>query len=276
MGDDLSNRLIVTGTGSHMKVIEDVAKQLQEAGEGSARQIQVVSLKHIAALPVARMISQLFTQQVASTDAGQKLVVSASPDDRTLLVDANAPTLNRINQLIQVIDTPEAEGQAVIQTVHLKKAVADTLAEAVTRFAPGVTQDTFGPSFYGSTSAENSYIIEGLNITREPMAKLGFCPSGRLFEAAACGAALISDSWQGLSEFYEPGSEGTRVVTVKGHLLAQLDRCVVVGRADENEADHAKWVAGRASRTTTTRTNPARARYAARRPVQPPSRRRPR
>jgi len=27
---------------------------------------------------------------------------------------------------------------------------------AMTRFAPGVTQDTFGPSFYGSTSAENS------------------------------------------------------------------------------------------------------------------------
>src|SRR5258708_37121752 len=36
---------------------------------------------------------------------------------------------------------------------------------AMTRFAPGVTQDTFGPSFYGSTSAENSYIIEGLNTT---------------------------------------------------------------------------------------------------------------
>ena len=46
-----------------------------------------------------------------------------------------------------------------------------------------------------------------LNVTRAPMAAMGFCPSGRLFEAAACGAALISDPWAGLSEFYEPGEE---------------------------------------------------------------------
>jgi spore maturation protein CgeB len=46
-----------------------------------------------------------------------------------------------------------------------------------------------------------------LNITRAPMAALGFCPSGRLFEAAASGAALLSDGWPGLSLFYEPGRE---------------------------------------------------------------------
>ncbi|HKQ36496.1 MAG TPA: secretin N-terminal domain-containing protein, partial [Verrucomicrobiae bacterium] len=133
MGDDLSNRLILAANESHMKVIEDLAKQLQEGGEGSVREIQVVALKHIAAQPLARMISQLFTQQVASVDVAQKLIVSASPDDRTLLVDANAPTLARVNQLIQVLDKPEAEGQAVIQTVHLKKADPDALAQAVSR-----------------------------------------------------------------------------------------------------------------------------------------------
>jgi spore maturation protein CgeB len=46
-----------------------------------------------------------------------------------------------------------------------------------------------------------------LNITREAMARTGWCPSGRLFEAAACGAAIISDEWAGLSEFYAPGTE---------------------------------------------------------------------
>jgi spore maturation protein CgeB len=46
-----------------------------------------------------------------------------------------------------------------------------------------------------------------LNVTRAPMAEMGYCPSGRLFEAAACGAALLSDSWEGLSEFFEPQSE---------------------------------------------------------------------
>jgi len=46
-----------------------------------------------------------------------------------------------------------------------------------------------------------------LNVTRAPMAALGYCPSGRLFEAAACGAPILSDDWQGLDYFYEPGRE---------------------------------------------------------------------
>ncbi|TIQ36162.1 MAG: glycosyltransferase [Mesorhizobium sp.] len=46
-----------------------------------------------------------------------------------------------------------------------------------------------------------------LNVTREAMARKGWCPSGRLFEAAACGAAIISDDWPGLDSFFEPGSE---------------------------------------------------------------------
>lgn len=46
-----------------------------------------------------------------------------------------------------------------------------------------------------------------LNVTRAPMAGMGYCPSGRLFEAAACGVPVLSDSWEGLSEFFEPGSQ---------------------------------------------------------------------
>lgn len=46
-----------------------------------------------------------------------------------------------------------------------------------------------------------------LNVTRGVMASYGFCPAGRLFEAAACGAPLLSDAWDGLSTFFEPGKE---------------------------------------------------------------------
>jgi len=46
-----------------------------------------------------------------------------------------------------------------------------------------------------------------LNVTRGPMAAVGYCPSGRLFEAAACGAAVVSDSWDGLDTFFEPDRE---------------------------------------------------------------------
>jgi spore maturation protein CgeB len=46
-----------------------------------------------------------------------------------------------------------------------------------------------------------------LNVTREAMAATGYCPSGRLFEAAACGAPILSDAWPGLDQFFEPGRE---------------------------------------------------------------------
>lgn len=46
-----------------------------------------------------------------------------------------------------------------------------------------------------------------LNVTRGAMAQMGYCPSGRLFEAAACGVPLLSDWWEGLEEFFEPGTE---------------------------------------------------------------------
>lgn len=46
-----------------------------------------------------------------------------------------------------------------------------------------------------------------LNVTRLPMAEMGFCPSGRLFEAAACGIPILSDYWEGLETFFDPGRE---------------------------------------------------------------------
>ncbi len=46
-----------------------------------------------------------------------------------------------------------------------------------------------------------------LNVTRRAMASYGYCPSGRIFEAAACGAPLLTDVWEGLGTFFTPGRE---------------------------------------------------------------------
>ena len=56
------------------------------------------------------------------------------------------------------------------------------------------------PAFYSSSPLT-------LNVTRASMAALGYCPSGRLFEAAACGTAVLSDWWEGMDAFFEPGEE---------------------------------------------------------------------
>lgn len=56
------------------------------------------------------------------------------------------------------------------------------------------------PAFYSSSRLT-------LNVTRRAMAEKGWCPSGRLFEAAACGTPVLSDWWPGLDEFFAPDSE---------------------------------------------------------------------
>ncbi len=43
-----------------------------------------------------------------------------------------------------------------------------------------------------------------LNVTRTDMVAAGYSPSVRLFEAAACGTAIVSDYWVGLEEFFRP------------------------------------------------------------------------
>src|SRR3954447_15037928 len=61
-----------------------------------------------------------------------------------------------------------------------------------------------------------------LNVTREAMAAMGWCPSGRLFEAAACGAPILSDTWEGLDAFFEPGRE-ILVAETTEQALAAID-----------------------------------------------------
>ena len=56
------------------------------------------------------------------------------------------------------------------------------------------------PDFYCSAGLT-------LNVTRGPMAEMGYCPSGRLFEASACGVPVLSDAWEGIETFYSPGRE---------------------------------------------------------------------
>ncbi|WP_375767790.1 glycosyltransferase [Archangium gephyra] len=46
-----------------------------------------------------------------------------------------------------------------------------------------------------------------LDISRDGMARFGFSPAPRLFEAAGAGACLITDAWEGIELFLEPGRE---------------------------------------------------------------------
>jgi spore maturation protein CgeB len=56
------------------------------------------------------------------------------------------------------------------------------------------------PQFYSSSRLT-------LNLNRAHMVQWGFSPSVRLFEAAACGCPIVSDSWPGLENMFNVGHE---------------------------------------------------------------------
>ena len=74
-----------------------------------------------------------------------------------------------------------------------------------------------------------------ININRDSMARFGFSPPTRVFEAAGAGACLIVDAWEGIELFLEPGSEvliAASGAEVAAHLQELTDAAAVrIGRA---------------------------------------------
>ncbi len=56
-------------------------------------------------------------------------------------------------------------------------------------------------------NAFNCSSLAVLNVARDSMAAVGFSPATRVFEAAGAGACLITDAWEGIELFLQPGAE---------------------------------------------------------------------
>jgi spore maturation protein CgeB len=79
-----------------------------------------------------------------------------------------------------------------------------------------------------------------LNIARESMARFGFSPATRVFEAAGAGACLITDAWEGVEEFFAPGREilvAASVLEVVAHLQGlRPEQAAAIGTAARSRA----------------------------------------
>ncbi|HLK66760.1 MAG TPA: glycosyltransferase [Bryobacteraceae bacterium] len=93
-------------------------------------------------------------------------------------------------------------------------------------------------------NAFNCTPLAVLNISRDSMARYGFSPATRVFEAAGASACLITDSWKGIEQFLEPDREilvAHDGAGVAEHLLRLTPaRAAEIGRAAYRRvlADH--------------------------------------
>lgn len=90
----------------------------------------------------------------------------------------------------------------------------------------------------------NSTPLMILNVAWESVSRYGFSPAARVFQAAAAGACVISETWDGLERFFEPGKE---ILVAKSgadvaHHMREMtqSRALAIGKAayDRVIADH--------------------------------------
>ena len=64
-----------------------------------------------------------------------------------------------------------------------------------------------GHVYTADHNAFNCSPLAVLNVSRDSMARYGYSPATRIFEAAGAGACLITDAWEGIEQFLEPDRE---------------------------------------------------------------------
>ena len=64
-----------------------------------------------------------------------------------------------------------------------------------------------GHLYTADHNAFNASALAVLNVSRDSMAAYGYSPATRVFEAAGAGACIITDAWEGIAMFFEPGRE---------------------------------------------------------------------
>ncbi|WP_437895517.1 CgeB family protein [Sorangium sp. So ce124] len=86
-----------------------------------------------------------------------------------------------------------------------------------------------GHVYTADHNAFNASARAVLNVARDSMASVGFSPATRVFEAAGAAACLVTDAWEGIELFLEPGREV--LVARSGDDVAEILRTLTPERA---------------------------------------------
>jgi type II secretion system protein D len=131
--EERSNCLVVAAGAAQMKLIEEIINRLEEAGADAGRQLRVLDLHHNSAASLAAMVSQLFFAQIRSGDPNQRLALTASPDDRALVVEADDALLTRVTEAVEALDVEPARATYEVRTYALPEGRSGDLAESLNR-----------------------------------------------------------------------------------------------------------------------------------------------
>jgi len=218
-----SNTLIVTDTASNIRRLLEIVGKLDV--EGTEQDIVVIPLKYAPAELLAEQILQLFEEEQPTTTrrritpttrtrsktrqestTPQAAITKIIPDTRTnsLIVSANKLGLQRIQELVKLLDVPIPGGEGKIHVIYLQNADAEELAATIQAlFGGGV-----GPSRTSTSKSRTK----------------GGTPSGLGGLSSAGGlSSLLSAGGISTSQIAGKSSGGAMVAELEGGIRIAAD-----------------------------------------------------
>ena len=129
--DASGNRLIVTANILQLPLIKDVITALDQETASDDRKMVVHALKNGSATSVMSIIANVYASELERTDAALKLSVTASVDDKSLVVSGQPEDLAKVAELVATLDAPTFTGEVEVRSYRLPEGDTDDLAEAL-------------------------------------------------------------------------------------------------------------------------------------------------
>lgn len=232
MTDQRSNALLVGGAREGFELVQNLAKQLDQAAPALSGRVRLIPMQHADARVVAGTMSTLFEQRYAAIRTADlqrsKPIILADPRSNSLLVAASQDDNRTLDELLKRLDAKQDNPALALTVVPLKHNDSARVATMVeTLFAarmraqvlPGQTPlpseqikiepDALNNALVVSSSKENLELIQSLvaKLDQEPTIADGVFETFTLEFADAQRVATILKSLvdQGL---YRPGRTG--------------------------------------------------------------------
>ena len=148
--DASGRRLIVTASKDQLPLIEQVISVLDEETAITKREVVVHSLENGSAVSITSVIANVFSAELAQTDEALKMSVTASADDRSLVVSGQPEDLAKVAEMVKTLDAPSFKGEVEVRSYRLVEGRVGDLATALNKLfqrPSGVAGGAIQPRF---------------------------------------------------------------------------------------------------------------------------------
>lgn len=148
--DRLTNAVLLRAPEAKREKIRAIIAQLDEATQAEARETRIVPLEHTSATGLQQMLQQLYPDAGASsrrwsrqpvTADPERVVITAAPHDKALIIEAPRKRIDPIVQLARTLDAEGEIGQLQVRTYQFQAGNAtDTARSLASLFRPQRTR----------------------------------------------------------------------------------------------------------------------------------------